>query len=167
MERYSDLVIDSSNRLIRHISPFPEILEEQKEKFDELIDLLEKGKAIHVFGVGRSGAVALCFAIRLKHFEKDFGHKVWWVGDEVREKIEEGDVLIIFSGSGETAEAYFISKKGKEAGAKLVLITSYPESSIGEISDLIIRLPGGMEKAKGWKYLEAQVSKNAEFYGGG
>ncbi|MBO8183298.1 MAG: SIS domain-containing protein [Archaeoglobus sp.] len=166
MERYSDLVIDSSNKLIRHISSFPEILGEQREKFDEFINLLEKGKAIHVFGVGRSGAVALCFAIRLKHFEKDFGHKVWWLGDEVREKIGEGDILIIFSGSGETAEAFFIAKKGKEAGATLILITSYPESSIGEISDLIIRLPGGMEKAKGWKYLEAQVS-NTEFYGGG
>ncbi len=167
MEEYSYLVIDSSNRLIRHIASFPEILREQKEKFDEFIKMLEEGKAIHIFGVGRSGAVALCFAIRLKHFERDFGHKVWWLGDEVREKIEKGDVLIIFSGSGETAEAYFISKKGKETGAKLVLITSYPESSIGEISDLIIRLPGGMEKAKGWKYLEAQVSEDAEFYGGG
>ncbi len=167
MERYSDLVVDSSKRLIEHIVSFPEILEEQKDRFDEFIKMLEEGRAIHVFGVGRSGAVALCFAIRLKHFEKDFGHKVWWLGDEVREKIEKGDVIVIFSGSGETTEAYFISKRGKEAGAKLVLITSYPESSIGEISDLIIKLPGGMEKAKGWKYLEAQVSKNAEFYGGG
>ena len=167
MDRYSEIVIDISKRLISHLGIFPEILAEQRQAFDKFIEMLEKGKAIHVFGVGRSGAVALCFAIRLKHFEKDFGHKVWWLGDEVREKIGEGDILVIFSGSGETAEAYFIAKKGKEAGAKLILITSYPESSIGEISDLIIKLPGGMEKAKGWKYLEAQVSKNAEFYGGG
>ena len=164
---YSDVVVESSKWLIDHLTIFPEVLKEQKEKFDEFIGMLEKAKAIHVFGVGRSGAVALCFAIRLKHFERDFGHKVWWLGDEVREKIEEGDILIIFSGSGETAEAYFIAKKGKESGASLVLITSYPESSIGELSDLIIRLPGGMEKAKGWKYLEAQVAKNGEFYGGG
>jgi len=166
MDGYPDLVIDSSKRLLEHLSTFPKVLAEQKDKFDEFIDMLEKGKAIHVFGVGRSGAVALCFAIRLKHFEKDLGHKVWWLGDEVREKVERGDILVIFSGSGETAEAYFVAKKGKEAGAKLILITSYPESSIGEISDLVIRLPGGMEKAKGWKYLEAQVS-NSEFYGGG
>jgi 6-phospho-3-hexuloisomerase len=167
MGKYSEIVIDSSKKLIEHISIFPDVIVEQREKFDRFIEMLEEGKAIHIFGVGRSGAVALCFAIRLKHFERDFGHKVWWLGDEVREKIEEGDILIVFSGSGETAEAYFIAKKGKEAGAKLVLITSYPESSIGELSDLIIRLPGGMEKMKGWKYLEAQVSKDGEFYGGG
>ncbi|AGK60978.1 hypothetical protein Asulf_00974 [Archaeoglobus sulfaticallidus PM70-1] len=164
---YSDIVVRSAESLIDHIRHFPKILEEQKTSINEFFRLIENGKAIHIFGVGRSGAVALCFAIRLKHFEKIFGHKVWWLGDEVREKIENGDVLIIFSGSGETAEAVFIAQKAKEVGARIVLITSFPESTIGKMSDLLITLPGGLEKSKGWKYLQAQITEDSPFYGGG
>jgi 6-phospho-3-hexuloisomerase len=165
-ENFSEKVVRNSKELVRYLLSFPEILNEQRDDLEEFINILKNGRAIHIFGVGRSGAVALCFAIRLKHFEKEFGHKVWWLGDEVREKIEEGDVLIVFSGSGETAEAVFIAQKAKEANAKVISITSYQKSTIGEMSDLIITLPGGLEKAKGWKYLSAQVSEGS-FYGGG
>ncbi len=166
--KYSDYVVSNSQRLVEYLSIFPEFIDKQRDKFDRFIKMLEGGDAVHVYGIGRSGAVALCFAIRLKHFEKKFGHKVWWLGDEVREKINKRDVIIVFSGSGETAEAIFVAKKGKEEGAKLIAITSYPKSTLGKLADLIITLPGGLEKAKGWKYLEAQVSKNnSPFYGAG
>jgi len=163
---FGDVVIDQSKEIINFLGILPEVLEKQKENLDKFMETIKNGKAIHVFGVGRSGAVALCFAIRLKHFEKAFKHKVWWVGDEVREKIEKNDVLIVFSGSGETAEVIVVAERAKEAGAKIIAITSFENSTLASLADLIITIPGGLEKGKGWGYLEAQFSPKT-FYGGG
>ncbi|RLI81409.1 MAG: sugar isomerase, partial [Archaeoglobales archaeon] len=114
---FGDVVIRSSNRIVDYLRALPKVLEEQRDKFEEFVKILKGSKAIHIYGVGRSGAVALCFAIRLKHFEKVLGCKVWWVGDVVREKINEGDTLIAFSGSGETAEVLIVAERAKVAGA--------------------------------------------------
>ncbi len=163
---FGDIVIKSSNRIVDYLKILPKVLEEQRDKFEEFVKILKSSKAIHIYGVGRSGAVALCFAIRLKHFEKVLGCKVWWVGDVVRERINEGDTLIVFSGSGETAEVLIVAERAKVAGAKVIAITSFEDSSLAKISDLVVVIPGGLEKGKGWKYLEAQFVQR-EFYGGG
>ncbi len=162
---FGDTVVKNAVKIVDFLKVLPKVLESQRERLNEFVKILKDSKAIHVYGVGRSGAVALCFAIRLKHFEKVLGCKVWWVGDEVREKIEEGDTLIAFSGSGETAEVLIVAERAKDANAKVVAITSFEDSSLAKIADLVIIIPGGLEKGKGWKYLEAQFG--GEFYGGG
>lgn len=162
---FGDIVVENTLRITDHIRLLPKVLKDQRDKLDDFIDTLKRSKAIHIYGVGRSGAVALCFAIRLKHFEKVLGCKVWWVGDEVREKIEEGDTLIAFSGSGETDEVLIVAERAKDVKAKVVAITSFEDSSLAKIADLVIMIPGGLEKGKGWKYLEAQFI--GKFYGGG
>ncbi|WP_457549729.1 SIS domain-containing protein [Archaeoglobus sp.] len=162
---FSDTVVKNAVKIVDFLKAFPKVLENQRERLNEFVRILKDSKAVHVYGVGRSGAVALCFAIRLKHFEKVLGCKVWWVGDEVRERIEAGDTLIAFSGSGETAEVLIVAERAKDANAKVVAITSFEDSSLAKIADLVIIIPGGLEKGKGWKYLEAQFG--GEFYGGG
>jgi 6-phospho-3-hexuloisomerase len=87
------------------------------------------------------------------------------IQERKREKIEEGDTLIAFSGSGETAEVLIVAERAKDANAKVVAITSFEDSSLAKMADLVITIPGGLEKRKGWKYLEAQFV--GEFYGGG
>ena len=163
---FGELAVKHSKSIIDFLKDFPKILEAQKDRLNEFIKILKDAKAVHVYGVGRSGAVALCFAIRLKHFEKVIGCKVWWVGDEVRERIEGGDVLIAFSGSGETAEVLIVAERAKDVGAKVIAVTSFENSTLGRLSDLTIVIPGGLEKGKGWRYLEAQL-KPKPFYGGG
>ena len=135
---------------------------------DEFFRILSKSNAIHIYDVGRSGAAALSLALRLKHFEKHLGNKVWWVGDEVRERIREGDILIAFSGSGETAEVLVIAERAKAVGAKVVAITSFVDSTFASLADLVLLLPGGREKKRGWRYVEAQLSElQSPSYGGG
>jgi 6-phospho 3-hexuloisomerase len=163
---FGDLVVKEGTEIVKHLELLPSVLDLQKNKFNRFLEMINNAKAIHIYGVGRSGAVALCFAIRLKHFEKMLGCKVWWLGDEVREKIEKGDVLIAFSGSGETAEILVVAERAKAVGADLIAITSFENSSLANISDLVIIIPGGLEKGKGWKYLEAQFVLKS-FYGGG
>ncbi len=162
---FGELVVENASKIVEFLRILPKVLEEQKDRINAFVEMIRNAKAVHVYGVGRSGAVALCFAIRLKHFEKALGCKVWWVGDEVREKIEEGDLLVAFSGSGETAEVLIVAERAKDANAKVVAITSFEDSSLAKIADLVVKIPGGLEKGKGWKYLEAQLVEG--FYGGG
>lgn len=140
----------------------------QEAKLDELFRILSEGNAVHIYGMGRSGVAALSLALRLKHFEKKLGNKVWWVGDAVRERIRQKDTLIVFSGSGETAEVLVIAERAKDVGAMVVAITSFDDSTLAYLADLVLLLPGGLEKKRGWGYVEAQLSETrTPFYGGG
>ncbi|WP_321508192.1 SIS domain-containing protein [uncultured Methanoregula sp.] len=114
--------------------------ETKSTRIEKLIQLIQGARAIHVYGFGRSGAAALAFAIRLRHFCNVLP-PVWWVGDQVREPIRNGDLLIIFSGSGDRPEIATVARKGKQASACLVLITATETLPPGLAPDLIILLP--------------------------
>ncbi|MEM7821357.1 MAG: SIS domain-containing protein [Candidatus Aenigmatarchaeota archaeon] len=161
---FSDEMIKKSNVLVKTLEKYISILEEQKETLDEIYKNIENAKAIHTWGKGRSGTAAVALALRLKQF----GYNVWFIGDTIKEPIRRGDVVILFSGSGETAEIVDVAKKARRDEATVISITSYKESELAKFSDLIFWLPGGMEKKKGWDYLEAQLTnKKQPFYGGG
>ncbi|MEM3755145.1 MAG: SIS domain-containing protein, partial [Candidatus Bathyarchaeia archaeon] len=130
---------------------------------DKIFKMIEKGESLHLYGKGRSGSAAVSLALRLKHF----GYSVWFIGDVIKERIKPNDVVILFSGSGETSELVDIAKKAKAINAKVIAITSYKDSSLAMNSDLVFILPGGLEKKKGWDYLEAQLNRKSDFYGGG
>jgi 6-phospho 3-hexuloisomerase len=138
-------------------------IENQADKLDKIFEMIEKGESIHLYGKGRSGSAAVSLALRLKHF----GYNVWFIGDVIKERIKPNDVVILFSGSGETSELVDVAKKAKSINAKVIAITSYKDSSLAKNSDLVFILPGGLEKKKGWDYLEAQLNRKSDFYGGG
>ncbi|MFQ6120284.1 MAG: SIS domain-containing protein, partial [Methanosarcinales archaeon] len=166
MKGFGRAVIKYTKELAGVLGEVSLYLSEHEEKLEEFFSILSEGKAIHIYGVGRSGAAALSFALRLKHFEKYLENKVWWVGDEVREKIRERDILIAFSGSGETAEVIVIGERAKAVGAKVIAITSFEDSTLASLADLVLPLQGGLEKKKGWGYVEAQLSElQSPFYG--
>ena len=168
MKEFGEAVIEYTRELADCLGELSLYLSKQEEQLDAFFTILSLGNAIHIYGVGRSGVAALSLALRLKHFEKHLGNKVWWVGDEVREKIRKGDILIAFSGSGETAEVLVIAERAKAVGAKVVAITSFDDSTLASLADLVLLLPGGLEKKRGWRYVEAQVSElQSPFYGGG
>lgn len=141
------------------------LIEGQIGTIDQVCGEIEAAKSIHVYGKGRSGAVAVSLALRLKHL----GYNTWFVGDVVKEGVKPDDVVVLFSGSGETSDVVGVAERAKRAGAKLVSVTSFRESTIGKLSDIVIVLPGGLEKGKGWDYLRAQLGeiRDDELYGGG
>lgn len=166
-KKFSDLVLEYSNALPVYLKNLPRILVDQKKELDNIYKLLERSRAIHLYGKGRSGNAAVSLALRLKHF----GYNVWFVGDVVKERIKRGDMAILFSGSGETSEVVDVAKRARRDKAKVVAITSYKDSTLAKNSDMVIYLPGGLEKRKGWDYLEAQLTPESAmesiFYGGG
>lgn len=159
--------MEYSEAIPHYLKGFPSILKGQRDILEGLYTLLEESRAVHVYGKGRSANAAVSLALRLKHF----GYNVWFIGDVVKERIRRGDLVILFSGSGETSDVVDVAKKAKMDDAKVVAITSYRDSTLAKDSDLILYLPGGLEKRKGWDYLEAQLTtesvKESIFYGGG
>ena len=114
--------------------------EKQYPLINEIIIEIRAAQAVHVYGFGRSGAAALALAIRLRHF-CNYLPPVWWVGDQVREPFSIGDLVILFSGSGNRPEVKLVARKANEAAALLVLITASDKPDLGVQPDLVLKLP--------------------------
>ncbi|MGC4018227.1 MAG: 6-phospho-3-hexuloisomerase [Muricomes sp.] len=99
---------------------------------------------IFVAGAGRSGFVARAFSNRLMHL----GLTVYFVGEPTTPSIQEGDLLIIASGSGETGSLKVMAEKARKQKALVAAITIFPESSVGKMSDAVIKVPGITPKSE-------------------
>lgn len=111
------------------------ISDEQAEK---LVSQILESKKIFVAGAGRSGLMGKAFVMRMMHM----GIDAYVVGETVTANLEKGDLLIIGSGSGETKTLVAIAEKAKSLGGKVAAVTISPESTIGKLADMIVKLPG-------------------------
>ena len=75
---------------------------------------------VYVTGAGRSGLIAKAFAMRLMNL----GMESYVVGETITPAMQKGDMLIAFSGSGETHSITEICNTAKAIGGTLALITS-------------------------------------------
>lgn len=104
------------------------------EKMAELI--LDSNK-VFVVGVGRVLLMLQAFVKRLNHI----GIEAYYVGEINEPAITDKDLLIVGSGSGESAIPLAIANIAKKYKAKILYIGSNINSSIGKISDFSIRIP--------------------------
>lgn len=124
---------------------FKEILQElddvlnlvSAEETENLIRLMLSAEQLFIAGTGRSGFMMRAFAMRLMHL----GFPAFVVGETTTTSMKQHDLLIIGSGSGATGSMTVISQRAKELGARLALITIFPESSIGQQADVIVTIP--------------------------
>ncbi|MBE6506635.1 MAG: 6-phospho-3-hexuloisomerase [Methanocorpusculum parvum] len=107
-----------------------------KDQITAFVHAILEAKRIYVNGAGRSGLVAKSFAMRLMHT----GFISYVVGETITPAIAEGDLIVAFSGSGNTKTIGDIAETAKGIGAKVALISSNPDSRIGKIADYIIKL---------------------------
>ena len=107
-----------------------------KEQISAFIQAILDAKRIYVMGAGRSGLVAKSFAMRLMHT----GFTSYVVGETITPAIAEGDLIIAFSGSGNTKTIADIAETAKNFGVKVALISSDENSRIGKIADYMIRI---------------------------
>ncbi len=112
----------------------------QEEAIKEVYGLVKKARIIITTGKGRSGYIAQFFAQRLSHI-LEIG-KVWFIDDSTTPSISEDCLVIMVTGSGETRSQIEIAKEVKEIGAKLVVATSKPKSTIGKLADVLILISG-------------------------
>jgi 6-phospho-3-hexuloisomerase len=104
----------------------------------QLTELLLRSDRVFLAGAGRSGLMGRAFAMRLMHA----GKAAYVVGETVTPGIEQGDVLVVGSGSGETRGLILMAEKAKALGAAVVAVTIAPESALGRLADYAVKLPG-------------------------
>ena len=125
-----------------------EIDREQVRRMVELlVDVYRKNgrSKILVMGAGRSGLVGRAFAMRLLHL----GYNVYVLGDTIVPRIGDRDVVIAISGSGSTKLIVTAAEAAKKVGAKIIAITSYPDSPLGRLADIVVRIPGRTKISRG------------------
>jgi len=132
------------------------------KEVERLIDLLleAKDKKIFIVGMGRSGFVARAFALRLMNL----GFDVYFLGETITPAAEKRDLIIAISGTGATKMVLTASTAAKEIGARVIAITSFPESQLGQMADHIVTIKGRTKM--GWPkeedYLARQIMGERE-----
>ncbi|MEM2288899.1 MAG: 6-phospho-3-hexuloisomerase [Sulfolobales archaeon] len=118
-----------------------------------LEDAYSNDRKILVMGAGRSGLVGRAFAMRLKHL----GFDVYVLGDTIVSPIRKGDVVIAISGSGRTALIVTAADAAKSAGAIVIAITTYIDSPLAKIADIVVEVPGRTKVSRVEDYFARQV----------
>jgi 6-phospho-3-hexuloisomerase len=115
--------------------------------------LVSTDRRILVLGTGRSGLVGRAFAMRLMHL----GFQVYVMGETITPSIGRGDLVIALSGSGTTKLVVTAAEIGKTVGAKIIAVTSYPDSDIAKLADHIVIIKGRTKVADEQDYFLRQL----------
>jgi len=128
--------------------------EDTVNQFEEII---MESKNIFVTGAGRSGLAAKAFAMRLMHL----GLSAYVVGETISPAIHDDDCIIAISGSGETNTIVSAASIAKNRGSKVLAVTSYPDSSLGQLADGYILVKGRTQKEDDDEnYMKRQIHGN-------
>ncbi len=146
IEAYEE-IMKSVEDSIRQLDP------SETGHFLELL-VREKSRRILIIGVGRSGLIGRAFAMRLMHL----GFNVYVMGETITPAIGKGDLVIVISGSGTTKLAVTAAEIGKEVGARVVAITSFPKSDLGRLADHIVQVRGRTTVAAETDYFTRQIT---------
>lgn len=125
------------------------------DQVEDMLRMLQKShsKKIMVVGVGRSGLIGRAFAMRLMHL----GFRVYVVGETITPAMEKDDLLIAISGSGTTTFSVAAADMAKKVGAKVIAVTSYPETALGKLSDVVVVVRGRTKLARTDDYFSRQI----------
>ncbi len=132
------------------------IQDSSDEQIEELIQyiLQAKGKKVLVLGSGRSGFVGRAFALRLMQS----GFNVYVSGETITPALSPDDLILAISGSGTTKVVVTQAEIAKEVGAKVVSLTSHPDSRLGQLSDHVVIIKGRTKEEVDIDFVRRQIT---------
>lgn len=139
------------DKILKEITETVKGIEEKEYKL--LTSAIKKAKRVFVVGAGRSGFIARCFSIRLRHL----GIESYVAGETICPPIKKGDLLVVISSSGNKKTILSITEIAKKEGAKILVITSEKGTPLTVLSDNVILIPAGKSSQFGGSLFE-QVS---------
>lgn len=119
---------------------------------DDVVSLLNKSNKIFFHALGRAGFMGKSFVMRLMHM----GKEVYVMGETNTPNFEEGDLLIIASGSGETGQFIQMAEKVKQYKGKLLLFTGTPNSTLDQMADISIVIQAPSKKKEDSSFFSVQ-----------
>jgi 6-phospho 3-hexuloisomerase len=131
-------------KTIRHIANNIEKSADQvdSDSVDSFLKAIVAANRVFIYGAGRSGLAARAFAMRLVHLELS----TFVIGETITPSTRENDFFICISGSGETSSVIDYARSAKKVGCAVACITSYPESTLAKLADLVIQVKGKTKK---------------------
>ncbi len=145
----------SIKAIIGNIVSAEEFLDE--ESIDKFEDIIIESQNVFVTGAGRSGLAAKAFAMRLMHL----GVSAYVVGETISPAIYENDCIVAISGSGETNTIVSAATIAKKRGSKVLAVTSYPESTLGQLADTCLLVKGRTkQEVDDENYMKRQIYGN-------
>ena len=102
----------------------------------EVIKLILKADKIFIYGAGRSGLIGKAFAIRLVQL----GLKVFFIGETTTPIVDDTDVALIISNTGETMSAIQTANIIRRVGAKVIVLTSRQTSKLAHAGNVVVTL---------------------------
>lgn len=114
----------------------------ETQDVQRLEKMLFDAPSIFIYGAGRSLLMLKAFAMRLMHI----GMNVHIVGDVVTPAFRQNDILLLASASGETNSLIQVAKKAHSLGGSVALLTIFPQSTLGQLADIIVKLPAYTDK---------------------
>jgi len=108
------------------------------DELSEFVAQIKKAGHIFLAGAGRSGIVVQAFANRLLHL----GFSISIIGEISSPHSQEGDLMIICSGSGETDSLKILSSSAQQNNVDIALVTMKKHSTIARQANTILTLPG-------------------------
>jgi 6-phospho-3-hexuloisomerase len=143
--------VEISNFIINSLNAIS--MEEVESLVRMLTEAYRGEHKVLLVGVGRSGLVARAFAMRLMHL----GFRSFVLGETITPSIGEGDLLIAISGSGTTSLVVAAAEAAKMMKSRVVAVTSFRDSPLAKLSDLVVNVPGRTKVARMDDYFARQV----------
>ena len=150
-----EIMKTSIRAILNNIETAQDFLDE--ETVNKFEDIIINSENIFVTGAGRSGLAAKAFAMRLMHL----GLSAYVVGETISPAINAEDCIVAISGSGETNTIVTAAKIAKNRGSKVLAVTSYPESTLGQLADGYLFVKGRTKKeVDDENYMKRQIHGN-------
>ncbi|WP_088334903.1 SIS domain-containing protein [Methanopyrus sp. KOL6] len=111
--------------------------EDVKKALDLVVEKIRNDNGIFIVGMGRTGLIGECFAVRLVQM----GARCYVVGHSTERAIRSDDLLIALSVSGNTAFVNYAANVAKDEGADVLAVTMNADSKIAEKADVVVVLP--------------------------
>ncbi|WP_409294029.1 MurR/RpiR family transcriptional regulator [Peribacillus sp. SCS-26] len=111
----------------------------EPKPFNDVLELINEAKRIFIYGIGSSGLAAQELNYRMS--------RMGFISEAIIDPhlmiirstlLQEGDLILAFSRSGQTTDLLQSVKKAKEKGAKLVSFTAYGESPLTKLSNAVL-----------------------------
>ncbi|MFW9897684.1 MAG: SIS domain-containing protein [Candidatus Thorarchaeota archaeon] len=163
------VLFQSMDRILTNLRDNMEHLSKPKyfkytQKFIDLVyDGLKNKRRFFLLASGRSAFILQCFATRLVHL----GAEVYMITNLASiPALRRKDILIVLSGSGTTnivvslLETYVNTVKPYG----IVAITSHPDTIIGRIGDITIKLKGRTKRDRGKEGEEAILTPEGTMF---
>lgn len=124
------------------------VINTDESKLQEVAKMIREAYGTYIVGCGTAGKVAMVgeylFAeIANKHVNVKFGSEF----NSVKHFLRDRSLVIAISQSGETADTLEALETAKAKGAKIVSIVNVETSTMARMSDVVLPLKAGPEKA--------------------